>query len=301
VLPPVPAQYTREQLEAWLSRTELLLPGVRVIAERNALHGEIRRIPEGSMAVFAIGETAVLKLFAAPHRPWYESERAFLTRIHGRLGVPTPEIIDAADEDEGWAYVLMSRLHGTPLDRVLAAQPRPAQEQAMDALGALVARLQAVPVDGLPAEDWDAYVDRQVAACVDVQRGKGLGEHWLAQLPSFLAKHRPRAPHARAIVHSELGPGHVLYQDGAITGVIDFADACVGDPDFELPAVGIFVTRGNRPLFRRFLLALGREVAPERALAYTLLHRYANLAWYLREVPPGDARTLDQLAHAWFG
>ena len=171
----------------------------------------------------------------------------------------------------------------------------------MEALGELVARLHALPADGLPAEDWEAYVARQIADCVERQRGKGLAGSWLDQLPSFLDSHRPGAPDRLAIVHSELGPGHVLYEHGAITGVLDFADACVGDPDLEIPAVGIFIARGDRGLYRRFLAALGRDVAPERALAFTLLHRYANLAWYLREVPAGGARTLEQLAYAWFG
>jgi hygromycin-B 7''-O-kinase len=301
VLPPVPAHSTKAELDVWLTRTEQLLAGVHVIARRHGVRGAISRIPEGSMPVFAVGDAAVLKLFAAPHHRWYVAERAFLDRIHGRLGVPTPEILGAGDEDEGWAYVLMSRLHGAPLDRVLPGEPRPAQERAMDALADVVARLHALPTEGLPREDWEAYVERQAAACVEVQRSKGLAESWLAQLPSFLARHRPRPPHRLTIVHSELGPGHVFYEQGAITGVIDFADACVGDPDLELPAVGIFVARGDRALYRRFLGALGRDVAPERALLYTLLHRYANLAWYLREVGAGGAGTLEELAHAWYG
>jgi len=301
VLPAIPVNAAGDELDAWLARTDQLLSGVRVIADRHAAGGAIRRIPEGSMPVFAIGDAAVVKLFAAPHRRWYEAERAFLGRIHGRLGVPTPEILAAGDEDEGWAYVLMSRLQGAPLERVLPDEARPAQERAMEALGGLVGRLHALHTDGLPREDWEAYVERQIARSVETQHQRGLGELWLAQLPSFLARHRPRPPYRSAIVHSELGPGHVLYEHGAITGVIDFADACVGDPDLELPAVGIFIARGDRALYRRFLAALGRDVAPERALVYTLLHRYANLAWYLREVPTSGARTLEQLAHAWFG
>ena len=171
----------------------------------------------------------------------------------------------------------------------------------MDELGALVVRLHALPTEGLPAEDWAAYVDQRIAASVETQRGKGLDEAWLAQLPAFLAAHRPDPPPRLVLVHSELGPGHVLHEGCAITGVIDFADACVGDPDLELPAVGLFIARGDRSLYRRFLAVLGRAVAPERALVHALLHRYSTLAWYLREVPAGGARSLEELAHVWFG
>jgi len=65
-------------------------------------------------------------------------------RLLQLAGFPTPEILGAGDQDEGWAYVLMSRLHGAPLDRVLPGEPRPAQERAMDELGEVVARLHAL-------------------------------------------------------------------------------------------------------------------------------------------------------------
>ena len=112
-----------------------------------------------------------------------------------------------------------------------------------------------------------------MAACVETQQRKGLDEAWLAQLPAWIAEHRPRPPHGRALVHTELGPGHVLCEQGAITGVIDFADAALGDPDFELPAIGVFITRGDLGLYRRFLAALGRQVPAERVLFAMLLQR----------------------------
>nr|WP_319019131.1 phosphotransferase [Microbispora sitophila] len=39
---------------------------------------------------------------------------------------------------------------------------------------------------------------------------------------------------ARALVHGDLGPEHVLVRDGAVSGVIDFGDAHVGDPALDL-------------------------------------------------------------------
>ena len=35
-------------------------------------------------------------------------------------------------------------------------------------------------------------------------------------------------------------------------------------------------------------------------LAWTLLHRYGNLAWYLRRLPEPDRPALDALADRWF-
>lgn len=36
------------------------------------------------------------------------------------------------------------------------------------------------------------------------------------------------------LVHGDLGPEHVLCRDGRLIGVIDWSDACVGDPALDL-------------------------------------------------------------------
>jgi hygromycin-B 7''-O-kinase len=58
---------------------------------------------------------------------------------------------------------------------------------------------------------------------------------------------------------------------------------------------------------RRLLLAYGsreRELdlgLQRRFMAYALMHRYSNPAWYLERVPPGEGdHTLDDLAARWF-
>ncbi|WP_203644141.1 hypothetical protein [Streptomyces sp. SID14478] len=52
----------------------------------------------------------------------------------------------------------------------------------------------------------------------------------------------------------------------------------------------------------RFAAAYGRVVDPRTVMAYALLHVYADLAWYLRELPPPGGETeLGSLAEVWFG
>lgn len=36
-------------------------------------------------------------------------------------------------------------------------------------------------------------------------------------------------------------------------------------------------------------------------MAYTLLHVYSDLNWYLRSLPTPPSQTLDALAETWFG
>ena len=69
----------------------------------------------------------------------------------------------------------------------------------------------------------------------------------------------------------------------------------------------MFATCGEPGLLRRLLLAYGTPAAAiddalsRRFLAYALLHRYSNLPWYLRRLPPPPGLvSLDALALRWW-
>jgi hygromycin-B 7''-O-kinase len=51
----------------------------------------------------------------------------------------------------------------------------------------------------------------------------------------------------------------------------------------------------------RLTKAYGHAFAPADLLAYTLLHVYSNLPWYLRELHAPAEGPLTALAEAWFG
>jgi hygromycin-B 7''-O-kinase len=64
--------------------------------------------------------------------------------------------------------------------------------------------------------------------------------------------------------------------------------------------------RADARFLRHLLTAYGyppdrldRELQ-RRLLAYTLLHRYSDLAWYLEELPAPPVATLDALAAHWW-
>ena len=90
-------------------------------------------------------------------------------------------------------------------------------------------------------------------------------------------------------------------------GLFDFAEAITGPREYEFASVGLFVSEGEPRLLRAFLDGYGlaeaeRAGLPERLLAYTLLHRYAHLPWYMERIPPtGDDVDLPALACRWFG
>ncbi len=78
---------------------------------------------------------------------------------------------------------------------------------------------------------------------------------------------------AHVLVHGDLGPEHVLVRDGALSGIIDFGDAHVGDPAIDLA----WALHGTPPPFAR-AVAAEYGATPELAERALLWHRLGP--WY---------------------
>jgi hygromycin-B 7''-O-kinase len=308
----LPRIRTREEYRASPRDEATYVPAVREICRRHGLPAEpLRKYASGSTIVFAVGDALVVKLFEPVYSAGAAVEAEALRHVHGRLGVSTPAV-HASGEMEDWRYVVMDRLPGTPLADVWDSVSADERRSLCRQLGAALARLHALPTDGLALRGpaWDEFIAGQVGGCVERQRERGLADAWVEQIPGFLAPvHLPHV--VPVMLHTEIMREHTLVQRGdagwTISGIFDFEPAMLGAPEYEFGSVGVFFTSGDAALFRALLLAYGYTAAdltpelPRRILAYALLHRYSNLAWYLKTVPPRSATTLDALAEEWFG
>ncbi len=290
-----------------------LRPGVDAICARHRLGAEpIRRFSTGTLPVYALGKRWVLKLFPPLDRQAAQAEERALTAVEGRLPIPTPRIHGVGELD-GWRYVLMTQLEGQLLSDTWPDIPGHDRDRFATELGETLAALHTIDpttLDGLQV-DWPAFLLRQRESAVERQRTRGLAAHWLTQIPEFLDAWMPEADGPRALLHTELMREHLLVapRDNrwALTGLFDFEPAMVGAPEYDLASVGLFVSAGDPRLFGRTLYAYGRSDAigddafARRLLAYTLLHRYSNLPWYMQRMPPDPGQVdLDALAQRWF-
>ncbi|MBB1246877.1 phosphotransferase [Streptomyces durbertensis] len=305
-LPRVLTEDQCQQLDA-----ERLVPAVTRLCERLGAPG-VRPEPfdEGSLPVYAVGEELVLKLYPPPYVDELDVESGALRALRGRLPVAVPGV-RAAEVVEGWGALLMGRLPGESLAGAWPGLSADERRRVVEQLGRALAAMHAVPPpEGLGPADWGRFVEERAAACVSRQRGLGAPAEWLRQIPDFLATvELPAGP--PVLLHTEFMPVHVHGRRGAggrwtATGLLDFEPAMRGAREYDLVAVGLFLTRGDAGLLRAFLTAYGlgeRDIAaaPRVAMAYTLLHRQCHLPWFLREVPPGGAATFDELARRWFG
>ncbi len=294
----------------------LFLPGqwvdaIDAIRQRHGLTEQFSQSRDGSTVVF-LSDQRCIKLhppfpgFSASHR----REVAALGCVAGALPIPTPELLAEGTLDD-WGYFITTRLPGRPIDALwddLGADVRiDLATQLGDSIRELH-RLDGDPVARL-TEEWGEFRAAQRVRCLDQERDGGLAAPRLTELEHYLDRidQLPEPSPTPAILHTEIGPSHVLVADGRITGLIDFGDAMVGDPEYDLAPVGMFVTRGDRAAFGAFCRAYGQDASaladPEREdrlLRHALLHRYGTLRWYLEVLDPPPL-SLDALATHWFG
>jgi hygromycin-B 7''-O-kinase len=101
-------------------------PAAEDLAARLGLAGaELRRYPEGSCPVYAVGDRRVLKLYPTVSAPDSVTEARVLDYLSRRLPIATPELLAHGGYENGWRYVLMSQLPGTELARHPATAPGP--------------------------------------------------------------------------------------------------------------------------------------------------------------------------------
>ncbi|MBA3463388.1 MAG: phosphotransferase [Deltaproteobacteria bacterium] len=309
----LPPASTAAELAA-IRRDEVALrPGVDAILASHHMSGDVVRFADGSLPVYAIGDTHVLKLYPPVFASERETEASVLSAVAGKLSIPTPRVEGIGDHG-GWSYVLMSRLHGESLSAAWPRIPARDRERLLADLGKALAALHAIRaplLDTLAPPDWGAFVAGQRTNVVEHQRSKGLGEAWLAQIPAYLESVPLDFTGPRVLLHTEVMREHLLVREGEhgweLSGLFDFEPAMCGAPEYELASVGVFVSCGDARLLRTLLLAYGYredsldETLARRLLAYAIVHRYSNLRWYLERLPPLDAPTLDALAVRGWG
>lgn len=287
------------------------LNAIDAIRQRHRLTEHFTQSRDGSTVVF-LSEQRCVKL----HPPFpefvdsHQRESAALGSVSRKLPIATPELL-AEGELEAWPYFITKRLPGHPIDVLWDRLDPGVRIDLAIQLGEATRelhRLDSEPVARI-TEPWKEFRTAQRACCLERERDGGLAPSRLDELERYLERVDQIADlsSTSAILHTELGPSHVLVEDGRITGLIDFGDAMVGDPEYDIAPVGMFVTRGDRAAFKAFCRAYGQDASAltdpnreARLLRHALLHRYGTLRWYLKVLnpPPGS---LDALASYWFG
>jgi aminoglycoside phosphotransferase (APT) family kinase protein len=186
------------------------------------------------------------------------------------VSIPVFSVVGPASEDLPFGFSGYARLHGSialDVDLDLAAQGRLAE-----ALGTFLRILHDSPTDlaaeqGVPLDDDPDLVGRRSEAIEDLEIvcAEGRLDEPSAWAIRELLGQRPIGRDAPCLIHGDFAAEHVLVSaDGMPTGVIDWADAVIGDPALDLAG---FLHWGGRGMLSRALSTYGAcgEQLRERA------------------------------------
>jgi hygromycin-B 7''-O-kinase len=228
--------------------------------------------------------------------------------IEGELGIKTPTILHQG-EIAGWRYLVMTRVPGRPLGVIWHEIGQENRQAIAHQAGQLIARLHSLSVQGLEelAVDWPAFVKQQVATAAERHHNGEVPQPLIAQIPAFVKSTSAQlidCPEPVLLLADITTEHLLLFNDGGswqIVGYVDFGDAFVGHPEYELVAPGLEIARGDARLLRALLLSAGYSESElnwalsRRLMAFTLLHRFVKLADILNIVP--QARGITDLEH----
>ena len=149
-----------------------------------------------------------------------EREIAFLPIIASALPVEVPRFEYVSPEPP---FVVYHLIQGEPL----------AGEDS-DGVRAFLSALHGVDVASLPfeADDWIEVYRRQCDAFADLVFPQ-LDSETRAQAEQLFAEVDTLAGFEPAFIHADLGPEHMLVRADRLAGVIDWGDACIGDPALD--------------------------------------------------------------------
>ena len=179
-------------------------------------------------------------IFRFPRRPqvedWLRREIALLPELAPALPVSVPafELVSADP-----LFVGYRKLPGGPLGR-------DASLDVARALGGFLSALHAFPLEraraaGVAGDSarWREDYARQLARFRENVLPLLMPDERAAAVEMFdgFLQHLDRATFEAVLIHADLGPEHVLCEDGRVTGVIDWGDTRIGDPALDFASL----------------------------------------------------------------
>jgi Ser/Thr protein kinase RdoA (MazF antagonist) len=217
----LPPQLRRAGVSAEVRRWILQRCGTGVVG--------VRRLPgASSTAVHAVrladGRRLVLRRYAWEQFRHDEPDapvRELAALQHAaRHALPVPAVVAAdvtgADVGDGVPAILMTRIDGR-------AHPAPDAGR----LAALAMALHRVPDDGFAHR----YFPWCRATSTRPPRGCRRPHRWERALEIW---HSAEPPYTARFVHRDFHPGNLLWRRGRLTGLVDWANACVGPAGMDV-------------------------------------------------------------------
>jgi hygromycin-B 7''-O-kinase len=246
-------------------------------------------------AVYELDGRRFLKLYGPRSMTLYRVERPLLGMIERTPGVSAPRIIAAGQADGARPYLIVTGMRGETAEHTWDAINRDEQVGIAREVGEMVAALHAMDVSVLPDTTQLPGSRRETAPmniaknCEQIEATSGLPAATVDEFTEFIRGDGAAIlAETTCVVHCELTNNHIyLRQEGAqwrLSGLIDFADAMVGAPEFDIAWLWPWAFSRDGEAMRVCLDAVydGRPRPtdlPRRCLAATLSSYSAEGLW----------------------
>jgi aminoglycoside phosphotransferase (APT) family kinase protein len=258
---------------------------------------ELRALPAGGTdnAIYRLGDHLSVRL---PRRgAWapgsFDKEFEWLPRLAPQLpvAVPTPIALGRPAEGYPHEWAVFDWLDGD--DVATARLDRPGA--AVD-LAELLAALRRVDPQGAPAPGSrggplgprDEATRAGIAALAGSIDAAAVTAVWEEALAAPVWDGPP------VWIHGDLDARNLLVGDGRITGVVDWAAACVGDPACDVKVAWAVLDADTRPAFRELLQI--DDATWARGRGWALSQAMIALPYYLHTYP-----AIVEQAWRWLG
>ncbi|CAF0919029.1 unnamed protein product [Didymodactylos carnosus] len=306
--------YQREftNVTFWRSSIERVCQHQQLVGSLSDIN--IRTGLPGTNPVFIIDERFVIKFYEI--RLFLSGSRSFQIErnLYSWLKLPDlliPQLVASGTLDD-WPYIITQAIPGSSFGEMRAQISQTDRHALATLLGQTLRYLHQIPISSHPIlsqmrDEFIDFIQKQTKECVERhRRWNTLPEHLIQQIPSYLHEHERLVP--VSLIHADVTCDHVLGvfdSEGGhwhATGLIDFADAWVGDPAYELVALHCSVFEFDTNLLNTFLQAyqLFNERLVERAMVAMLLfefNAFEDVAQH-RSAVLCTATTLQELAES---
>ena len=192
-------------------------------------------------------------------------EAALLPVIASAVSLPVPRFELHGEQSNGLPFVGYRLLEGEPFEPgTWVSLDGVAQARVVGQLATFMNELHGVPLEiarqaGLCATDHrrEYAEDREALRAFAAQLPARVAAYVEHRFESFLSNDAFFANEAR-LIHADLSPEHLLFDPAAheLTGIIDFGDLSVADPDYEY----LYLLEDlGRELTTRVMLARGES------------------------------------------
>jgi len=202
------------------------------------------------------------------------------------ISIPQPTVLGIHPFERSWPFMGYACIAGVELTRErFWALPSRARNSITQSLAAFLQALHIVDVDAakecgvitrdLRAEFTDVFARSEALVTPALDRHERAT--FVAWFQAILndARNFGATP---TLIHGDMSPEHILYDNAThqISGIIDFGDAAIADPDYDL----MYLLEDYGQPFLRALLRYYRHGDPERLLGKLQAFRLFDAARY---------------------